>query len=77
MTVPERWVDANRVAEHFEVTAETVRIWAKTGEIPYARVGKFLRFRIGEIEKHFSRPRDPWSRGPNSPTQRRWIRNHT
>lgn len=55
MTEP--MVPIDRVAEHFSVKVETVRLWVKNGKIPkgtYARIGKTMRFKLEEVERFFT-----------------------
>ncbi len=39
------------VAEHFDVSVQTVRNWVKDRKIPFVKLGSVYRFNITEIEK--------------------------
>lgn len=44
-------VDADAVADHFGVSIEAVRRWARTGLIPSFRANqRIVRFRLSEVE---------------------------
>lgn len=44
-------VQFKEVAEHFDVSVQTVRNWVKDKKIPFVKLGSVYRFNISEIEK--------------------------
>jgi excisionase family DNA binding protein len=44
-------VQFKEVAEHFDVSVQTVRNWVKDRKIPFVKLGSVYRFNITEIEK--------------------------
>lgn len=46
----EPWVSLANIAKHLDVHEETVRRWVQANTVPAAKVGKFWRFKISEID---------------------------
>lgn len=40
------------VAAFFKVGLRTVENWMQRGRIPYVRIGKVVRFNLGDVAKH-------------------------
>lgn len=58
-------IGSKRMAELLEVSPDTIRRLAETGEIPAVRVGRFWRFDADEVVTHLktrAERRDPWAR---------------
>jgi excisionase family DNA binding protein len=57
-----------QLAEHLGVTARTVDNWMKKGYIPYYRIGRNIKFKLGVVEAHWDThyriSRAGWGRGP-------------
>ena len=66
VTEVESAVGVNEIAELLAVHPETVRRYAKTGEIPSFKVGNRFRFFPSEVREHLTRPRDPWAVAGNT-----------
>jgi len=52
---PEAWISLSEIAEHLQVSTDTVHRWIRAKKIPVHRVGRFWRFQVSEI--------DEWVRG--------------
>ncbi len=48
---PEAWVSLSEIAEHLQVSADTIHRWIRAKRIPVHRVGRFWRFQISEIDE--------------------------
>jgi predicted site-specific integrase-resolvase len=47
----DRLLDSDQVAEHFGVTVNAVRRWARDGVIPHFRAShRIMRFRLADVE---------------------------
>jgi excisionase family DNA binding protein len=44
-------VDAPTLAAHFNVHQRFVRTAARAGRIPFVRVGRYIRFRLADVER--------------------------
>jgi len=43
---------ATQIARHFQVQPETIREWARSGQIPQIRInGKVRRYRLSDVEQ--------------------------
>lgn len=47
---PEAWVSLSEIAEHLQVSTDTVHRWIRAKRIPVHRVGRFWRFRVSEVD---------------------------
>lgn len=50
-----QYVTVNEVADHFNVSTSSVRIWLTEGKLPrngFIKVGRTYRFKIDVIEQH-------------------------
>ena len=57
----EKPVDVKAMAEYLAVSADTVRVYAHTGDVPSFKIGNRLRFYVSEVRAHLTRPMDPWA----------------
>lgn len=48
---PEAWVSLSEIAEHLQVSTDTVHRWIRAKKIPVHRVGRFWRFQVSEIDE--------------------------
>jgi excisionase family DNA binding protein len=48
---PEAWVSLSDIAEHLQVSTDTVHRWIRARKIPVHRVGRFWRFQVSEIDE--------------------------
>lgn len=62
---------ATELAAHLGVTPDTVRIKAKTREIPGMRVGRLWRFDLAAVLAALTPSSDPWAQSPASARARR------
>lgn len=49
----DKYVDIQKLAEHFMVSVSTVRVWIRKGILPaesYLKVGNTFRFKLHEVE---------------------------
>ena len=46
----EKWVNLEEIAEHLNVSKDTVRIWMKEGKLPSYRAGKMYKFKVSEVD---------------------------
>lgn len=49
----DKYVDIQKLAEHFMVSVSTVRVWIRKGILPaesYLKVGSTFRFKLPEVE---------------------------
>ena len=54
---PNELVSAEEVADHFNVSVEAVRRWAREGRIPSFRVNqRIIRFRLTDVERTLAHP---------------------
>ena len=68
----EAFVDAAAAGAHLGgKSAYTIRQWAKAGIIPGVKLGGTWLFKLSDIEKHLSRPQDPWYQSARSRGRRR------
>ena len=51
MTVEERWLSVEKIAEHMGVSKETVYRWLDRGTIPAHRIGKLWKFKASEVDE--------------------------
>jgi excisionase family DNA binding protein len=51
---PSKLVQFKDVAEHFDVSVQTVRTWVREKKIPFQQIGKVYRFKISDIENALS-----------------------
>ena len=51
---PTKLVQFKDVAEHFDVSVQTVRTWVRENKIPFQKIGKVYRFKISDIENTLS-----------------------
>jgi excisionase family DNA binding protein len=51
MTMPQPWVSIELVAQHLEVSKDTIYHWVEGEKIPAHRVGRFWKFKIDEIDQ--------------------------
>lgn len=47
----ESWVDVDKVAEHLQVTKDSVYRWTESKGFPAHRVGRLFRFKLSEVDK--------------------------
>lgn len=50
----QKLVQFKDVAEHFDVSVQTVRTWVRENKIPFQKIGKVYRFKISDIENALS-----------------------
>jgi excisionase family DNA binding protein len=65
----ENYVDLGAIATLLNVSKDTIRRRAITGDIPAVKVGQQWRFLESEVRDHLRRQsemRDPWARSPAS-----------
>ena len=48
---PEAWVSLSEIAEHLQVSTDTIHRWIRAKKIPVHRVGRFWRFQLSEIDE--------------------------
>ena len=48
---PEKWSSLEEIAEHLDVSKDTIRNWIKKGVIPHRRIGKQYKFKISEVDE--------------------------
>lgn len=48
---PDKLVQFKEVAEHFDVSVQTVRTWVRDKKIPFMKLGNVYRFRLSDIEE--------------------------
>ncbi len=53
--LPPTWLTAQELADLYRVNHMTIRKLAWAGRIPYARIGKVLRFRADAVEQALTR----------------------
>jgi len=46
----EPWVSLEQIAEHLQVSTDTIHRWIRAKNIPVHRVGRFWRFRVSEVD---------------------------
>ena len=47
----EKWVNLEDVAEHLNLSQDTVRTWIKEGKLPAYKAGKRYKFKISEVDE--------------------------
>ena len=47
----EKWVSLRGIAEHLNLSKETIYTWVKQGLIPASKIGRNWRFKISEVDK--------------------------
>ena len=47
----EKWVNLEDIAKHLSVSKDTIRIWIKSGKLPFYKAGKMYKFKISEIDE--------------------------
>ncbi len=56
----EKPVTAQEIADHFDVTVQTVNRWVRERRIPFIRPSqRIVRFRLSEVEQALSSPAKP------------------
>jgi len=63
MDTEEKWVSVEGVAEHLDVTKDTIYRWIRERDFPSHRAGNLLRFKLSEV--------DAWVRQDSSTEGRR------
>lgn len=48
--INEPWVGTKEIAEHLDLTKDTVHKWIKAEAIPCSRVGKLWKFKKSEVD---------------------------
>ena len=51
ITMPEKWVNLEDIAEYLSVSHDAIREWIRKGMIPYSRAGKRYKFKISEVDE--------------------------
>lgn len=51
--INEPWIGTKEIAEHLDVTKDTIHKWIKNGTIPCTRIGKLWKFKKSEVENWF------------------------
>ena len=54
-TGSEGWVDQRAAAEHLQISRRTLYLWMQKGDIPYARLGRSVRFRLSDVDEAMKR----------------------
>jgi len=70
----EQAVDIKEMARLLGVSASTIYVRARAGEVPPVRVGRLWRFFPSEVRSHLERAEreaDPWARSARSRSARR------
>jgi len=49
------WVDQKAAAEHLKISRRTLYLWMQKGDIPYARLGRSVRFRLSDVDEAMKR----------------------
>lgn len=47
----EKWVNLEAIADHLSVSKDTIRLWIKSGKIPYYKAGRMYKFKISEVDE--------------------------
>jgi excisionase family DNA binding protein len=71
VTEHEQAVDLKGIAAVLNVSVDTARRKAKTGDIPSFRVGSLYRFFPSAVVAHLSEPVDEWAMSSASKNSRR------
>jgi excisionase family DNA binding protein len=50
--------DARQLAEHFGIPESWIREQARAGKIPFERVGRYMRFRLADVEIAIAKRRE-------------------
>src|SRR5215471_106383 len=50
-TESEGWVDQMVAAQHLKISRRTLYLWMQRGDIPYARLGRSVRFRLSDVDE--------------------------
>ena len=48
--IEEKWVNLEDVAEHLSVSNDTIRLWIKSGKLPFNKAGKRYKFKLSEVD---------------------------
>jgi excisionase family DNA binding protein len=51
VTVTEKWLSVEEIADHLGISRETVYRWLENGKIPSHRIGKLWRFKTSEVDQ--------------------------
>jgi excisionase family DNA binding protein len=46
----EPWVSLEQIAEHLQVSTDTIHRWIRARRIPVHKVGRFWRFKVSEVD---------------------------
>ena len=71
MTTHEQAVDLKGIAAVLNVSVDTARRKAKTGDIPSFKIGSLYRFMPSVVVDHLTAPEDDWAMPANSRNARR------
>lgn len=50
----EQFIDKKEVARRTRIHPRTINVWMKNGNLPYYKIGRFVRFKWSEVEKHLA-----------------------
>lgn len=78
MTVEDRWLGVEELAEYLGVSRDTIYVWLTKGAVPGHRIGKLWKFKREEIDEWVkvghaaaaSAPRQPENTPPHAKKQR-------
>ena len=46
----EKWLGVEAIAEHLDLSKETIYRWLEAGKVPAHRVGRLWRFKASEVD---------------------------
>lgn len=50
MSINEKWLSVEEIADHLGISKETVYRWLERGKIPAHRIGKLWKFKASEVD---------------------------
>jgi excisionase family DNA binding protein len=59
----ERWISVDEIAQHLGIKKDTVYKWVRTRNMPAHKVGRLLKFQIGEVDRWVREGRAGTKRG--------------
>ena len=51
----EKWLGVEAIAEHLDLSKETIYRWLEAGKVPAHRVGRLWRFKASEVDSWIMR----------------------
>ena len=51
MSISEKWLSVEEIAEHLGISKESIYKWIEKGKIPAHKVGRLWKFQISEINE--------------------------